>query len=69
MYVFLSENEQYPDFDNPHSLIWKHDNLVYGDWTGGPYEDGTYKLSTKLSTTEVRFTIDYVPNLITKKKF
>lgn len=52
MYVFLSENEQYPDFDNPHSLIWKHDNLVYGDWTGGPYEDGTYKLSTKLSTTE-----------------
>lgn len=53
MYVFLSESDRNPDFDNSHALIWKHDNLVYGDWTAGPYGDGTFKLSTKLTTTEV----------------
>ncbi|KAI5709718.1 hypothetical protein M8J75_002678 [Diaphorina citri] len=52
MYVFLSESDRNPDFDNSHALIWKHDNLVYGDWTAGPYGDGTFKLSTKLTTTE-----------------
>uniref|UniRef100_A0A8D8RI60 Cleft lip and palate transmembrane protein 1 homolog n=2 Tax=Cacopsylla melanoneura TaxID=428564 RepID=A0A8D8RI60_9HEMI len=52
MYVFLSEDDRHPDFNNPHSLVWKHDSLVYGDWTGGPYGDGTFRLSTKLATTE-----------------
>lgn len=52
MYVFLSEDDVYPDFSNPHALIWKHENIVYGDWTAGPYEDGTFKLTTKFSTTQ-----------------
>ncbi|KAJ2949851.1 hypothetical protein O0L34_g11167 [Tuta absoluta] len=41
IYSYLSEKEFFEDHDKS-SLIWKHTGIVYGDWYGGPNEDGTY---------------------------
>uniref|UniRef100_A0A1E1WNT2 Cleft lip and palate transmembrane protein 1 n=1 Tax=Pectinophora gossypiella TaxID=13191 RepID=A0A1E1WNT2_PECGO len=39
------------DFDNS-SLIWKHAGIVYGDWYGGPNNDGTFNHFTKITPSE-----------------
>lgn len=45
LYVYLSEDENVIDFNDSNSLVWKHEGLVYGDWTSGPNGDGTYSFS------------------------
>lgn len=45
--------DQFNDFGNPESLIWKKKNLIYGDWTSGPNGDGTYIYNTKITPSEV----------------
>ncbi|CAB3368484.1 Hypothetical predicted protein [Cloeon dipterum] len=52
MYVFLSENEQFNDFNDPKSLVWHKENLVYGDWYGGPDLDGSYSTSLTFPTSQ-----------------
>jgi len=39
--VYLSESENFKKFDDPRSLIWFEEGLVYGDWYGGPNRDGS----------------------------
>ncbi|XP_012540491.1 cleft lip and palate transmembrane protein 1 homolog [Monomorium pharaonis] len=38
--VYLSESENFRGFDDPGSLIWLEEGLVYGDWYGGSNRDG-----------------------------
>lgn len=52
MYVFLSEEEKFTKFNDPSALIWKQENLVYGDWIAGPEGDGTYSIDYKINTSE-----------------
>jgi len=52
LYVFMSENELFRDFDNPKALVWFKKDLTYGDWEGGPDGDGSFTFTTKFNTTE-----------------
>ncbi|CAK1540500.1 unnamed protein product [Leptosia nina] len=47
MFAYLSEDEYLDNFDHSQ-LIWKQTGLVYGDWLGGPNNDGTYFHSTSI---------------------
>lgn len=39
--VYLSESENFKRFDDPRSLIWFEEGLIYGDWYSGPNRDGS----------------------------
>ncbi|KAK0089851.1 hypothetical protein PV325_005158 [Microctonus aethiopoides] len=51
LYVFLSESEHFHQFDDPKALIWRENGIEYGDWTGGPYNDGTRVFTHKFEPT------------------
>lgn len=50
MYCYLSEKEFLRKFEDG-KLIWKHEGLVYGDWSAGPDYDGSYTFSTSIEPT------------------
>ncbi|XP_067010073.2 putative lipid scramblase CLPTM1 [Anabrus simplex] len=52
MYVYLSEDDEFKDFDNHKALIWSISRLTYGDWDGGPDGDGSYMQSTTIQASE-----------------
>ncbi|KAE8750235.1 hypothetical protein FOCC_FOCC003043 [Frankliniella occidentalis] len=52
LYVFISESKKFSDFDNHEALIWRKNNLVYGDWYSGPNGDGNYVLKSQIRTSE-----------------
>ncbi|XP_049789358.1 cleft lip and palate transmembrane protein 1 homolog [Schistocerca nitens] len=52
LYVYVSEQETFKEFDEPDALIWKKEGLVYGDWYSGPNGDGTYVHNTELIASE-----------------
>ncbi|CAL4140200.1 unnamed protein product, partial [Meganyctiphanes norvegica] len=50
LYVYISEQEKFNDFSsNP---VWFKEDLVYGDWTSGKDEDGTYTNSLTIPASE-----------------
>ncbi|KAK3914606.1 Cleft lip and palate transmembrane protein 1-like protein [Frankliniella fusca] len=51
LYVFISESKKFTDFDNHEALIWRKNNLVYGDWYSGPNGDGNYILKSQIRTS------------------
>jgi len=53
LYVFLSESEHFTDFNDPKTLVWSKEDLVYGDWYGGPEKDGSYSTSITFPTSQV----------------
>lgn len=55
--MYLSEQEIFNDFDNEEALVWKRTGLVYGDWTSGPYKDGSFEKYIQIDTPEVPCTI------------
>lgn len=52
LYVYLSEAENFKDFKDPNALIWSEPGLIYGDWYGGPNQDGTRVLHHKFSPSD-----------------
>jgi hypothetical protein len=53
MYVYVSEDSfEIKDFTNER-LIWKQEGVIYGDWYGGPTNDGTYTYSLQLPLSQV----------------
>ena len=54
LYVFVSEQEDFVDFNNSEALVWSMKGLEYGDWYSGENGDGTYTGTTKIKATEVR---------------
>ncbi|XP_053612199.1 putative lipid scramblase CLPTM1 [Plodia interpunctella] len=51
MYCYLTEKESFAIFDSS-KLVWKHTNMVYGDWYGGPNGDGTFTHSLNFKASE-----------------
>lgn len=56
MYVYLSEDSFLTDIDDKE-LIWKKTDLIYGDWSSGPNNDGTYTVETSFTPSKVYFTV------------
>merc|ERR1719411_1632226 len=52
MYVYLSEQEDFNDFNMPESLIWKKLGLKFGDWTDGENSDSIFEFSSQISASE-----------------
>ncbi|KAL0831271.1 hypothetical protein ABMA28_002116 [Loxostege sticticalis] len=51
MYCYISEKTFLNNLDEGN-LIWKHTGLVYGDWNGGPNNDGTFTYSTEIVASD-----------------
>lgn len=51
MYCYVSEREFYSNLDDS-DLIWKQTGIIYGDWLGGPNNDGTFTHSTTIKPSD-----------------
>eukprot|EP00092_Neocalanus_flemingeri_P039654 GFUD01043186.1.p1 GENE.GFUD01043186.1~~GFUD01043186.1.p1 ORF type:complete len:633 (+),score=190.98 GFUD01043186.1:50-1948(+) len=49
LYVYLSEQEEFGEFQVPESLVWKKEGLSYGDWTMGEAADSVFEHSTQFA--------------------
>ncbi|XP_076655098.1 putative lipid scramblase CLPTM1 [Halictus rubicundus] len=52
LHVYLSESENFHQFDDPRALVWKEEGLIYGDWYGGPTNDGQRYLEYKFTPSD-----------------
>merc|ERR1740137_281218 len=52
LYVYLSEQEEFGDFEVAESLVWKMEGLSYGDWTMGQNSDSIFEHSTQFGISE-----------------
>jgi len=52
MYVYVSEQEIFGEFDIPDRLVWKKEGLSYGNWEQGPTMDSIFEFSTQISLSE-----------------
>lgn len=52
MYVYISESDAFKSFDDPNALVWHEQDLVYGDWYGGPNSDGTRQIEYSFTPSE-----------------
>uniref|UniRef100_A0AAG5CW65 Uncharacterized protein n=1 Tax=Anopheles atroparvus TaxID=41427 RepID=A0AAG5CW65_ANOAO len=52
LHVYISEDLYHVDFNDPNSLIWLQEGLVYGDWYGGRNGDGIFTLNTQIKASE-----------------
>nr|XP_018898247.1 PREDICTED: cleft lip and palate transmembrane protein 1 homolog [Bemisia tabaci] len=52
LYVYLSEDPNFRNYSDSSSLIWKQEDLQYGDWTAGPAGDGSFSFVTKFTPSE-----------------
>lgn len=57
MYVFLSENPAFVDFNDPKALVWEKNGLMYGDWNAGLDGDGSFTNEIEFTPSEVRIQI------------
>lgn len=53
LYVYLSQEEVFSDFNNTEALFWFHRDLVYGDWNTGENGDGCYEHYKEMDIPEV----------------
>ncbi|CAG9113769.1 unnamed protein product [Plutella xylostella] len=52
MYCYISEKEYIDNNFDDTELTWKHTDLIYGDWTGGPQGDGTFTHAAEIIPSE-----------------
>uniref|UniRef100_A0A4W6CMN8 CLPTM1 regulator of GABA type A receptor forward trafficking n=1 Tax=Lates calcarifer TaxID=8187 RepID=A0A4W6CMN8_LATCA len=52
LYVYVSQEEVFTDFNNTESLFWFHRDLVYGDWNMGENGDGCYQHNMEMDIPE-----------------
>ena len=55
MYVYLSETENFRDFNDSSALYWSIKEIDYGNWNIGENNDGVFTHSGEFPTTEVAF--------------
>ena len=53
LYIYVSEQKEFGDFNNSDSLVWTKKDLQYGDWYSGENSDGIYSFSTQFPASEV----------------
>lgn len=52
LHVYLSEDPTWVNFNDPSSLIWLQEDLMYGDWYGGRNGDGTFTINTRIKASK-----------------
>uniref|UniRef100_A0A8D3CTJ6 CLPTM1 regulator of GABA type A receptor forward trafficking n=1 Tax=Scophthalmus maximus TaxID=52904 RepID=A0A8D3CTJ6_SCOMX len=52
LYVYMSQEEVFSDFNNTDALFWFHRDLVYGDWNMGEDGDGCYQHNEEMEIPE-----------------
>uniref|UniRef100_A0A1W7RAS7 Cleft lip and palate transmembrane protein 1 n=1 Tax=Hadrurus spadix TaxID=141984 RepID=A0A1W7RAS7_9SCOR len=52
LYVYISEKEDFSEFNNSDLLKWYQPELIYGDWYGGPDNNGIYSMETEIAISE-----------------
>lgn len=52
LWVFVNEEKEFTQFNNPDALFWRKDGLVYGDWVSGMSKDGSYSFSNQIDLSE-----------------
>ena len=52
LYVYLSEQAEFGDFDVPESLVWKKEGLIYGDWTMGENSDSIFEFTSQFAISK-----------------
>ena len=55
MYVYISENEKFTEFNDEKYLHWKLENIEYGNWYDGLNQDGQFTHSSQIALTPVNF--------------
>ena len=53
MYVYISESEDFKQFDDPKALYWSIKDIEYGNWYIGENKDGVFINDDKFELTEV----------------
>ena len=56
LFVYVSEESHFTDFENKEKLVWHEKGLHYGNWTDGPNMDGSRTFKTVIQASEVGFT-------------
>jgi len=56
LFIYVSEQETFTDFNNKDSLFWTKKGLVYGDWTSGPEGDGSFVKAGQIAASDVSIT-------------
>lgn len=52
LYLYVSEKEDFNEFNNTELLKWHQPDLIYGDWYGGPEGNGIYSVDVDIIATE-----------------
>lgn len=52
MFIFLSEDDNMVNFNNPSSLIWAETELHYGDWSSGYDDNGAYTKTVEFAPSQ-----------------
>merc|ERR1719422_3030148 len=52
LYIYISEQEEFGEFNMPESLVWRKEGLKFGDWTQGPNTDSIFEFSTQLAVSD-----------------
>lgn len=52
LYLYISEREDFNEFNNTELLKWYQPDLIYGDWYGGPEGNGIYSVDVDILATE-----------------
>lgn len=53
LYLYASEDQKNPNFDDALQLLWFKRDLTYGDWKSGPDSDGIYTKEVTIPLSEV----------------
>lgn len=52
LHVYISEDPAWVNFNDPSSLVWLQEDLMYGDWYGGRDGDGIFTINTQIKASE-----------------
>lgn len=52
LYVYISEQHEFGEFDIPERLVWKKEDLLFGNWNQGPSEDSIFEIDTQISVSD-----------------
>ncbi|CAK9830187.1 Putative lipid scramblase CLPTM1 [Anthophora retusa] len=52
MHIYLSESENFTQFDDPRTLVWLEQGLIYGDWYSGQNKDGSKSKDYKFTPSD-----------------
>ncbi|XP_064157561.1 putative lipid scramblase CLPTM1 [Anguilla rostrata] len=53
LYVYVTQDEHFSEFNDTEGLFWYQRDLVYGDWVTGDNQDGCYEQYQEMDIPEV----------------